>query len=41
MEFEVPKRHGLRPTLSTNMIRRILQWGGKRGAMVEEGKGPC
>ena len=27
MEFEVPKRHVLRPTLSTDMIQRVLRWG--------------
>ena len=26
MEFEVPKRHVLRPTLSTDMIQRVLRW---------------
>ena len=26
MEFEVPKRHIVRPTLSTNMVQRILRW---------------
>ena len=26
MEFEVPKRHILRPTLSTDMVQRVLQW---------------
>jgi hypothetical protein len=26
MEFKVPKRHILRPTLSTYMVQRILQW---------------
>jgi hypothetical protein len=25
MEFEVPKRHILRPTLSTHMVQRVLQ----------------
>ena len=26
MEFEVPKRHSLRPTLSVNMVQHVLQW---------------
>ena len=26
MEFKVPKRHILRPTLSTNMVQHILWW---------------
>ena len=26
MKFEVPKRHTLRPTLSTNTLRRVLRW---------------
>ena len=26
MKFEVPKRHILMPTLSTNMVQRVLQW---------------
>ena len=35
MEFEVPKRHTLRPTLSTNMVLCVLRWerqcfGGKK-----------
>ena len=25
-EFKVPTRHILRPTLSTNMVKRVLQW---------------
>ena len=26
MEFEAPKRHILRPTLSTDMVQRVLRW---------------
>ena len=26
MEFEVPKRHISRPTLSVDMVQRVLQW---------------
>ena len=26
MEFEVPKKHIIRPTLSTNMVQRVLLW---------------
>jgi hypothetical protein len=26
MEFKVPKRHILRPKLSTDMVQRVLQW---------------
>jgi hypothetical protein len=26
MEFEVPKRHILWPTLSTDMVQRVLRW---------------
>ena len=26
MEFKVPKKHILGPTLSTNMVQRVLRW---------------
>ena len=26
MEFKVPKRHVLRPTLSTDMVQQVLRW---------------
>ena len=26
MKFEVPKRHNLRPTLSTDMVQQVLWW---------------
>jgi hypothetical protein len=31
MEFEVPKRHILRPTLSTDTVQRILRWERQKG----------
>ena len=31
MEFEVPKRHILRPTLSTNMVQQVLRWERQKG----------
>ena len=31
MKFEVPKRHILMPTLSTNMVQRVLQWVRQKG----------
>jgi hypothetical protein len=40
VEFKVPIRHILMPTLSTNMVQHIWGEGGKRGALVENGKGP-
>ena len=40
IEFEAPKRHILRPTLSTDMVQRVLWWRRKSGARVEKGKGP-
>jgi hypothetical protein len=30
VEFKVPKRHILRPTLSTNMVLRVLLWERKK-----------
>jgi hypothetical protein len=38
MKFEVPKRHILKPTLSTDMIQRGLRCRGKIGAMVEKAR---
>ena len=38
IELKAPKRHILRPTLSTDMVQWILRWGGKRGALVRIGK---
>ena len=35
MEFEVPKRHILRPTLSTDMIQWVLRWERQKGVVVE------
>jgi hypothetical protein len=41
MEFEIPKRHILRLTLFIDMVQRIFAVGrGKRGTLVEKGKGP-
>ena len=42
MEFEVSKRHILRPTLSANMVQRVWLWERqKRHAWKKEkGKGP-
>ena len=39
MEFKVPKRHILRPTLSINMVQRVLRWERQNGALIEKGKG--
>ena len=36
MEFEVPKRHLLSPTLSTMLVQWALWWERQRGAMVEK-----
>jgi hypothetical protein len=44
MEFEVPKRHVIRPTLSNDMVQQILRWEGQKrcssrkrqGSMVEK-----
>ena len=38
MKFAVPKKHILKPTLSTYMVQRGLRCRGKRGAMVENAK---
>ena len=40
MEFKIPKRHMLRPTLSVDMVQGVYSGKGKIGAMVEKGKGP-
>ena len=40
MEFEVPKRHILRPTFTTDMVQQVLQWESKRGALVQKGEFP-
>ena len=39
-EFEVPKRHILRPRLSTNMVNMFCGGSGKRGNPVRKGKSP-
>jgi hypothetical protein len=40
MEFEVHKRHILRPTLSIDIVQWVLQWERQRGALVEKRQGP-
>ena len=40
MEFEVPKRHILRPTLSIDMLQRILQWERQRSFSSWKRQGP-
>ena len=40
MEFELPKRHILRPTLSTDMVQRVLMGERQKGALVETCKDP-
>ena len=40
MKFEVPKRHILRPTLSTNMIQWVLWWEKQIGTQLEKRQGP-
>ena len=40
MEFKIPKRYMLRPTLSTYMVQGVYSGKGKRGVVVEKGKGP-
>ena len=38
MEFNVPKRHTLKPTLSVDMVHRFSSGRGTRSALVEKGK---
>ena len=40
MEFEVPKRHILRPTLSTSMVQRLLQWERQKRCSGRKKQGP-
>ena len=40
MEFEVPKRHILRPTLSTDMVQQILQWERQKRCSHRKRRGP-
>ena len=40
MEFEVPKRHVLRPTLSTDMIQRVLRWERQKSCFGRKNRGP-
>ena len=39
MEFEVPKRHILKPTLSIDMVHLVCDGKDKRGALVEKSRG--
>ena len=36
VEFEVPKGHLLRPTLSTDMVQRVLWWERQKGHYGKE-----
>ena len=40
MEFEVPKRHISRPTLSTGMIQQVLWWERQRRCYSRKKQGP-
>ena len=40
MDFEVPYRHNLRPTLSTNMVQLVLRWDRKMRCFGRESQGP-
>jgi hypothetical protein len=40
MEFEVPKRHNLRPTLFANMVQRVLQWERQKRCSRRKRQGP-
>jgi hypothetical protein len=40
MEFEIPKRHILRPTLSTNMVQRVLWWERQKRYYGRKRQGP-
>jgi hypothetical protein len=40
MEFEVPKRHSLRPTLSFDMVRHVLQWERQKRCSGRKTQGP-
>jgi hypothetical protein len=39
MKFKVPKRHILRPTLSTDMVQWVCSRRGKRSALAEKRQG--
>ena len=36
----VPQHTYFRPTLSTDVVQRVLWWDMQRGALVEKGQGP-
>ena len=38
MEFEIPERHVLRPTLSTDMIQWILRWERQKRCLIKINK---
>ena len=40
MEFEVPKRHILRPTLSTNKVKWVLWWDKQKRCFSRKRQGP-
>ena len=40
MEFEVPKRHILRPTLSTDTVQRVSQWERQKRCSSRKRQGP-
>ena len=40
MGFEAPKRHILRPTLSTHMVQQVLRWERQKSCSSRNGQGP-
>ena len=40
IEFKVPKRHILRPTLSTDMAQRVLRWERQKRCSSRKRQGP-
>ena len=40
MEFKVPKRHILRPTLSIDMVQHVLQWERQKRVSRRRRQGP-
>ena len=36
MKFKVPKRHILRPTLSTDMVQRVLRWEKQKRCFIRK-----
>ena len=39
MKFEVPKRHSLRPTLSIDMVQRVLRWDRQKWWSIRKRQG--